>query len=61
MTKSNKWPTDYTLRFPRVEKIRHNKDWNEAMSLDDLKEITMDLKKKKNDDSDNENADSDKE
>ena len=60
MTKSNKWPSDYTLRVPRVEKIRYDKEWNEAMSLDDLKEFTLDLKKKKNEDSDAE-LDSDKE
>lgn len=35
--RSHTWPTDYTLRFPRVMKIRYNKDWYECMTLDELK------------------------
>lgn len=37
ITPSNTFPTDYTLRFPRVEKIRWNKNWDEVMTTEDLK------------------------
>ena len=32
------YPTQYTLRFPRVLKIRYDKPWNEAMTRKDLEE-----------------------
>ena len=37
ITPSNTFPTDYTLRFPRVEKIRWDKNWDEVMTTEDLK------------------------
>ena len=29
---SDQYPTFYTLRFPRVVKIRYDKDWNEGLN-----------------------------
>lgn len=34
---SDAYPTNHTLRFPRVLKIRYDKPWNEAMKLSELK------------------------
>lgn len=48
MIKSHTWPSDFTLRFPRVEKIRFNKEWTECMSLEELKDFTETLKRKVN-------------
>ena len=33
---SDVYPCRYTLRFPRVLKIRFDKDWHEAFSLEDM-------------------------
>lgn len=33
---SDSYPTAHTLRFPRVVKIRYDKDWNEAETIKDL-------------------------
>eukprot|EP01017_Pseudomicrothorax_dubius_P032816 TRINITY_DN4334_c0_g1_i4.p1 TRINITY_DN4334_c0_g1~~TRINITY_DN4334_c0_g1_i4.p1 ORF type:complete len:672 (+),score=145.76 TRINITY_DN4334_c0_g1_i4:1902-3917(+) len=54
--KANSFPTEYTLRFPRVVKVRYDKDWNEGMTLGDLHKMidnahyTKNLKRKKRDD-----------
>ena len=32
ITKSRSFPSEYTLRFPRVVKIRYDKDWYECMT-----------------------------
>ena len=37
-----------TLRFPRVVAIRYDKDWNEAMKLEDLMNMQNDEKYTKN-------------
>ena len=37
-----------TLRFPRVASIRYDKDWNEAMKLQDLLNMQNDEKYTKN-------------
>ena len=34
--KSDTFPTKVTLRFPRVLKIRYDKDWEEALTLQGL-------------------------
>jgi hypothetical protein len=36
---SDQYPTMYTLRFPRVLKIRYDKCWDEAFTDADLKEL----------------------
>ncbi|CAD8082169.1 unnamed protein product [Paramecium sonneborni] len=36
ITKSNTFPTDNTLRFPRCYKSRMDKDWYEMMTMQDL-------------------------
>lgn len=38
---SEKYKVGYTLRFPRVVKIRLDKDWNECLDLAGLKEIVQ--------------------
>lgn len=49
---SDQFPTLYTLRFPRVLKIRYDKNWDEAFTNTDLQEMiknfqeTRRLKKK---------------
>lgn len=53
---TDSYPTNYTLRFPRVVKIRYDKDWNETLTMSDLKELSNSSlyskhMKKKNDDS----------
>jgi len=57
MTVSESYPTGYTLRFPRVVKIRYDKDWNEAQTMNDIKEMSNTAlyskhMKKRDDDSD---------
>jgi hypothetical protein len=36
---SDNYPTMHTLRFPRVLKIRYDKNWEEAFSYNDLQEM----------------------
>ena len=36
---SDKYPTRYTLRFPRVIKIRYDKNWDEGMDVKELASI----------------------
>ena len=36
---SDAYPTFYSLRFPRVVKIRYDKDWHEGMNQDQLNEL----------------------
>ncbi|XP_006894678.1 PREDICTED: DNA ligase 4 [Elephantulus edwardii] len=36
---SDMYKTDCTLRFPRIEKIREDKEWHECMTLDDLEQL----------------------
>lgn len=36
MIKSDAFCAEKTLRFPRVVKIRYDKDWNEALKFEDL-------------------------
>jgi ATP-dependent DNA ligase len=36
---SDQYPTMYTLRFPRVLKIRYDKPWDEAFTETELKEL----------------------
>ena len=36
---SDQYPTMYTLRFPRVLKIRYDKNWDEAFSHEDLQDM----------------------
>ncbi|XP_012878466.1 PREDICTED: DNA ligase 4 [Dipodomys ordii] len=36
---SEMYKTDCTLRFPRIEKIREDKEWHECMTLDDLEQL----------------------
>lgn len=51
---SDQYPTLYTLRFPRVLRIRYDKPWDEAFSEKDLREMvtnfqeTRRLKRKDN-------------
>ena len=33
---SDQYPTMYTLRFPRVLKIRYDKNWDDAFTYTDL-------------------------
>jgi len=40
MTLSESYPAGYTLRFPRVVKIRYDKDWNEAQTLNDIQDLS---------------------
>lgn len=40
MIVSESYPTGYTLRFPRVVKIRYDKDWNEAQTLNDIQDLS---------------------
>ena len=42
ITPSDQFATDCTLRFPRVEKIRDDKNWYDCMTtteLDDLRQV----------------------
>lgn len=39
MIASDAFAAPVTVRFPRVAKIRYDKDWNEAMTLEDLKNM----------------------
>lgn len=43
--KSNNFPCDYTLRFPRVEKIRYDKDWHEAMTYEEFQKTLQENQK----------------
>ena len=36
---SGRFKTGYTLRFPRVEKIREDKSWFECMTTEDLNDL----------------------
>lgn len=36
---SAKYPTFYSLRFPRVMKIRYDKNWDEAMDVSQLNDL----------------------
>ncbi|XP_053419432.1 DNA ligase 4 isoform X2 [Nycticebus coucang] len=36
---SDMYKTGYTLRFPRIEKIRDDKEWHECMTVDDLQQL----------------------
>ncbi|XP_077014765.1 DNA ligase 4 [Tamandua tetradactyla] len=36
---SDMYKTDCTLRFPRIEKIREDKEWHECMTVDELEQL----------------------
>lgn len=36
---SDSYPTFYSLRFPRVVKIRYDKDWNDGLNQEQLNEL----------------------
>ena len=36
---SDAYPTFYTLRFPRVVRVRYDKDWHEGMNQDQLNQL----------------------
>ncbi|XP_061463551.1 DNA ligase 4 [Rhineura floridana] len=36
---SDMYKTDYTLRFPRIERIREDKEWHDCMTLDILEQL----------------------
>lgn len=40
MIVSESYPTRFTLRFPRVVKIRYDKDWSEAQTVKDIEEMS---------------------
>ena len=42
LASSNYLAGGYTLRFPRVLKVRYDKDYNEAMSKEDLDSMVAD-------------------
>jgi ATP-dependent DNA ligase len=48
MINSDSYPTGYTLRFPRVVKIRFDKDWNESLKLTEMEELLNQNKYSKN-------------
>lgn len=57
MINSQSYPTRFTLRFPRVVKIRYDKDWSQAQTVRDIEELSNNAlyskhMKKKADDSD---------
>ena len=60
--RSNAFLTEYTLRFPRVVKIRYDKDWNECLDEEDLFKMiqmisqTKGLKRIKQGEGENEDA-----
>ena len=40
------YPTGCTLRFPRVEKVREDKEWHQCMTteeLENLKQVSVEL------------------
>jgi DNA ligase 4 len=39
LCKTENYPTGLTLRFPRVVKIRYDKDWHDVMGTSELKEM----------------------
>uniref|UniRef100_T1JBC6 DNA ligase n=1 Tax=Strigamia maritima TaxID=126957 RepID=T1JBC6_STRMM len=39
INKSDKFKTGYTLRFPRVEKVRYDKDWHDCMTLSEFEQL----------------------
>ena len=43
--KTISFPCDYTLRFPRVIKIRYDKDWNECMTYEEMQKMLYDSEK----------------
>lgn len=40
MITSDSYPTRFTLRFPRVVKIRYDKDWSEAETVKNIEELS---------------------
>lgn len=40
MITSDSYPTRFTLRFPRVVKIRYDKDWSEAETIKNIEELS---------------------
>ncbi|EAR99063.1 ATP-dependent DNA ligase (macronuclear) [Tetrahymena thermophila SB210] len=58
---SSQYPTNYTLRFPRFEKFRRDKDWFDCMKFNEIIEMTQNLKKKEQKESDKEDNASDEE
>lgn len=40
ITASESYPARFTLRFPRVVKIRYDKEWSEAQTMKDIEELT---------------------
>ncbi len=46
--RSESYPTSFTLRFPRVVKVRYDKDWDEVMTLKQLQEMNNSTKYHKN-------------
>jgi hypothetical protein len=40
MIKSDSYPARFTLRFPRVVKIRYDKDWSEAETTKNIEELS---------------------
>ena len=38
---SDKYKCGCTLRFPRVEKVREDKEWYDCMTVDELEQLKM--------------------
>lgn len=47
LMKSNTFPTDYTLRFPRTANVRHDKEWHEVMRVEEVHEMVNQTQVKK--------------
>lgn len=43
--RTTSFPSDYTLRFPRVVKIRYDKDWHECMTYEEMQKMLYDNEK----------------
>ena len=41
MLSSYRYKSGCTLRFPRVEKVRDDKEWYDCMTVDELEQLKM--------------------
>lgn len=47
VTESDSYATGYTLRFPRFERRRHDRDWTNSMGIDEFQRVDEEAKQKR--------------